>query len=102
MFVSFCFFHPLVRPSRPALPMILVTPSQQRKRRILSCPRKYKFASRTLHMPNIIILSMIRGWGLPGWTESGQKAHLLIARGIGAPILAPVIMASGTKLKALK
>lgn len=62
---------------------------------------KFGFASRTLHMASSILFSTMWGWIFHEWKGSSQKAHRLIAGGIGMLILSTIIIGYGTYLKGL-
>jgi L-rhamnose-H+ transport protein len=59
---------------------------------------RYKFSSWTLHMASIIIFSTMWGWILHEWKGSSQKAHTLIAAGIGTLILSTLVVGYGNYL----
>lgn len=59
----------------------------------------FGFASWTLHMASIIVVSTVWGWIFKEWKGASRKAHAYLVLGIGTLVLSTVIIGIGTFLK---
>ncbi len=59
---------------------------------------RFRFSSWTLHMASIIIFSTLWGVALCEWRGASRRTHALVAAGIGALVLATLVVGYGNYL----